>query len=183
MTILWSGMVWLSFLFFSLRKIYTDISHYNNDFKISCQVQHLVVLWPIFFVPCIEKSDIKSQAKKKSICKHWSSGKHPKWKLGPSDAHMLLQGFLFCQCKSHSKLQKSKKISVFAHFSAFTFICPYTLSQNLDGFSKKLAQNVYQIVIKLFQAAFFNTIFFDKVFFFGPVQQKIVKWKFETILM
>lgn len=88
----------------------------------------------------------------------------------------------FCQCKSHSKLQKSKKISVFAHFSAFTFLCPYTLSQNFDGFSKKLAQNVYQIVIKLFQAAFFNTIFFDK-FFFGPVQQKIVKWKFKTILM
>ena len=43
---------------FFLGKTYTEISHYNNDLRISCQVQHLVVLRSIFFAPCIEKSDI-----------------------------------------------------------------------------------------------------------------------------
>ena len=126
------------------------------------------------------KSDIKSQAKKFQFVNIEAAASIPSESLFPQMHTCSSKGF--CQCKSHSKLQKSKKISVFAHFSAFTFLCPYTLSQNFDGFSKKLAQNVYQIVIKLFQAAFFNTIFFDK-FFFGPVQQKIVKWKFKTILM
>lgn len=78
---------------------------------------------------------------------------------------------------------KNQRKSVYLHtFLPLHSYAHILCHKTLMVFPKNLPRMYYQIVIKLFQAAFFNTIFFDK-FFFGPVQQKIVKWKFKTILM